>query len=128
MGNYKGLVFSTKCSTVISKCEFNSNVGSLYAFNSDVNINGNTSFQNNKEQVSAKNLVTHQQGGSITSFQSTVIFRRHGINSPSNNQTRHEGAILATESIIQIIGETLITKNKASNGSGGGISLRQSIL
>jgi hypothetical protein len=67
-----------------------------------------------------------EEGGAITSVQSTVTFT--GVSSLSNNQARRGGAILAIESKIMMYGETTIANNTATVSSGGGISLQQSDL
>ena len=80
----------------------------------------------NCAEQSNKTAEAREEGGAITSFQSTVIFT--AVSNLSNNQTRRGGAILATESKIMMYGETTIANNTATVSSGGGISLRQSDL
>ena len=122
-----GLIFTLQCSTHITNSTFNENSGSLYTFNSNLNFSGHLTFENSMEPVIAGNGVTSQEGGAITSFQSTVIFTRESIVHFSNNRASDGGALLATESTITIYGETTIANNMA-NSSGGGISLKQSRL
>ena len=119
-----GLIFIRQYSTHISNSTFDQNNGSLYTFNSNLNFSGHLTFDNSLEPG---NGVTSQEGGAITSFQSTVIFTRESVVRFSNNRASDGGALLATESTITIYGETTIANNMA-NSSGGGISLKQSRL
>ena len=122
-----GLIFILQCSTRITNGTFDENNGSLYTFNSNLTFSGHLTFENSMEPVIAGNEVTSQEGGAITSFQSTVIFTRESVVHFSNNRASDGGALLATESTITIYGETTIANNMA-NSSGGGISLKQSRL
>ena len=122
-----GVFFIRQCSTDISYSEFSQNNGSIYAINSNVTFSGYLKFENFTEPIIATNEVTSQEGGAITSFQSTVTFTRKSTVHFSNNQASHGGSILATESKITMYGETTIADSMA-NSSGGGISLKQSRL
>ena len=122
-----GLIFIRQCSTRITNSRFDENNGSLYTFNSNLTVSGHLTFENSMEPVIAGNGGTSQEGGAITSFQSTVIFTRESIVRFSNNRASHGGALLATDSTITIYGETTIA-NSMANNSGGGISLKQSHL
>ena len=123
----EGLIFIRQCSTHITNGTFDQNNGSLYTFNSNLNFSGHLTFENSMEPVIAGNGGTSQEGGAITSFQSTVIFTRESVVRFSNNRASDGGALLATESTITVYGETTIANNMA-NSSGGGISLKQSRL
>ena len=128
---YGGTLSTTECSIHVKNVTFNRSLGSLYIFNSNLTISGNCKFENcleplNKLTAVNQLLQPHQEGGAITSFQSTVIFT--GLSILSNNQARQGGSILATESTIMMYGETTIVNNRATNSSGGGISLQQSDL
>ena len=126
---YGGIMFTIGCTTHIADSAFDHNLGSLYIFNSNLTISGYTTFENCAEpsnKTATEDALTHQEGGAITSFQSTVIFT--GATSLLNNQARRGGAILSTESKIMIYGETTIANNKATDSNGGGISLYQSDL
>ena len=126
---YGGIMFTIGCSTHIADSAFDHNLGSLYIFNSNLTISGCTTFENCAEpsnKTATEDALTCQEGGAITSFQSTVIFT--GATSLLNNQARRGGAILSTESKIMIYGETTIANNTATNSNGGGISLYQSDL
>ena len=122
-----GLIFIRQCSTHITNSRFDENNGSLYTFNSNLTLSGHLTFENSMEPVVAGNGVTSQEGGAITSFQSSVVFTRESIVHFSSNRASDGGALFATESTIIIYGETTIANNRA-NSSGGGISLKQSRL
>ena len=129
----KGLIFIRQCSTNIANSAFDHNVGSIYTFNSTLTFvgNGNSRFDNSREKLIAGDESTSQEGGVITSFQSTVIFARESKTQFLNNQARDGGAILAIESTILMYGETIIANNSIAtlaNRRGGGISLKQSRL
>ena len=117
-----GIIFVLQCSTHVTNSTFDQNNGSMYTFDSNLTFSGYLKFENTSVP-----LIASQEGGAITSFQSTVIFTRESVVHFSNNQASYGGAILATESIIIIYGETTIANNMA-NSSGGGISLKQSRL
>ena len=127
-----GVIFMLKCSTHIINSTFYKSNGSLYAFGSNLNFSGHISFENFMEPLNRGNGVTSQEGGAITSLQSTVIFTRQSSVHFLNNQASQGGAILATESTITIdrstktkIAENIATKR---NSCGGGISLKLSRL
>ena len=122
---YGGIIVTTDSSTHIADGTFNYNLGSLYIFNGNLNFSGYTRLENCAEPLN-KTAEAREEGGAITSFQSTVIFT--GVSSLSNNQARRGGAILAIESKILMYGETTIANNTATVSSGGGISLQQSDL
>ena len=122
-----GVIFLRQCSTHVTNSTFNDNIGSLYTFNSNLTFSGHLTFENSMEPVNAGNGVISQEGGAITSFQSTVIFTRESVVHFLNNRASDGGALLATESTITIYGQTTIANNMA-NSNGGGISLKQSRL
>ena len=126
----RGMIFILNCFTDVTNSTFNQNNGSLYSFNSNLTFSGYLKFENSTNTLRAGNRVASQEGGAITSFQSTVTFTRESIAYFFNNRARNGGAILATESTITMFGETTIANNMATmaNGSGGGISLKQSRL
>ena len=126
MNNIVGaIMFTIDSSTHITNGTFDFNSGSLYVFNSNLTFSELTKLENCAEP-SNKAAGTREEGGAITSFQSTVIFT--GVSSLSNNQARHGGAILASESKIVMYGDTTIANNTSTNSSGGGIFLQQSEL
>ena len=129
--SFGGIMVTIACSTKITDGKFDHSSGSLYIFNGNLTFSGHTRFKNCKEpsnRADAMKATLVQEGGAITSFQSTVIFT--GVSTLSNNQARRGGAILATRSKIMMHGETTIASNTAteSSGSGGCISLQQSDL
>ena len=125
------LIFIIQCSTNIANTTFNDDVGSIYAFNSNLTFNGNLNITSSTKILFAGNESTSQEGGVITSFHSTVIFASGSTSYISNSRTRYGGAILAFESTIIMYGETTIANNNITtiaNSRGGGISLKQSRL
>ena len=123
--NYGGIMFIIESPTHITDGTFDYNSGSLYSLNNNLTFSGYTRFENCAEQLN-KTAGALEEGGAITSFQSTVIFT--GVSRLSNNQARHGGAILAIESKIMMYGEPTIANNTATVSSGGGISLQKSDL
>ena len=123
--SYGGIMFTLQCSIHITDSTFHHNSGSLYTSNGNLTFSGQLKFENCVEP-SNKTSFTLQEGGALTSFQSTVIFT--GETSLLNNQARQGGAILAIESTILLYGTTTIANNTATNSSGGGVSLEQSNL
>ena len=91
--SYGGIVFTFECSIYITDGTFEHNSGSFYTFNSNLTFNDNTRFENCVERLN-KRAGAREEGGAVTSFQSTIIFI--GVSSLSNNQARCGGAILAT--------------------------------
>ena len=126
-----GIIFINQVSTNIANTTFDNNVGSIYTFNSNLTFSGNSIFKNSTEPFIAVNESTNQEGGVITSFQSTIYFARGSSSHFSNSRARDGGAILAIESTIIMYGETTIANSNITtiaNSSGGGISLKQSRL
>ena len=127
--SYGGTIRISQCSMKIADCTFNQNSGSLFTFISNLTVGGYTKFENCSEplyKISVMDAFNNQEGGAITSVQSTVIFK--GVISLLNNQARCGGAILATASTITMYGETIIANNVATDISGGGICLQQSVF
>ena len=127
--DYGGVLYTSNCSTHIVDCIFSENSGSLYVFDSNLTTSGYTLMKDGKEPPKRISTVTpfiSDEGGAITSFQSTLTFT--GITFLLRNQASNGGALLATESTIVFYGTTLLDNNTAINGSGGGISLKQSVL
>ena len=120
-----GVIFSVQCDINIASSNFIQNNGSIYAYSSPLTFSGDLKFDNCSEPVIPGNGT--QEGGAITSFQSTVTFNIGSIAHFSNNQANHGGAILATESTIKLYGQTTIV-NSMANSIGGAISLKQSSL
>ena len=96
-------MFAVQCSVVFSDCTFDHNLGSLYALASNLTFNGYTRMEYCAEpskNLDSQSSIISQEGGAVTSYQSTVIFT--GEINLSNNQARRGGAMLATESTIII--------------------------
>ena len=122
---YGGIMFILQCSTHITNSTFHYNSGSLYTFSGNLTFSGQSKFENCVEPSNETSL-TLQEGGALTSFQSTITFR--GEISLLNNQARQGGAILAIGSTIMLYGTTTVANNTATDSSGGGVSLQQSNL
>ena len=120
--DYGGVLLSHNCTINAANSTFESNVGSLQVFHSQVHFTGCTNFKNCTEDDGK----TIDEGGAITSFKSTIVFT--GETSISNNQARLGGGILATDSVIVVDGEMDINANVATEESGGGIYLQRSTL
>ena len=121
--SFGGIMFTIQCSIYITDSTFHYNSGSLYTFNGNLTLSGLSKFENCVEP-SNKTSLTLQEGGALTSFQSTITF--NGETSLLNNKASQGGAILATESTIMLYGTTIISNNTATESSGGGVSLEQS--
>ena len=125
------VVMVMSCPTRVTDSTFDNNVGSFFIFNSNLTFSGYTKFENhysreplNKTIAEYPNLPIFQEGGAVTSYQSTVIFVGKSV--LLKNKATHGGAILAKESTIVVYGEVTLSNNVAGNGSGGGVSLIQS--
>ena len=123
--SYGGIMFTIDCSTHITDSTFHYNSGSLYTYNGDLTFSGQSKLENCVEP-SNKTSLTPQEGGALTSFQSTITF--NGETYLLNNQARQGGAILAIGSTIMSYGTTTIANNTATDSNGGGVSLQQSNL
>ena len=126
-----GLIFISQCPINIANTTYDDNVGSIYTFNTNLRFSGYLNFKNSRELITAENESTKQEGGAITSIQSTVFFTRESTTHYSNNRARDGGAIIAIESTIIMYGETIIANNNmttVANSIGGGFSLKQSRL
>ena len=127
-----GLILMIQCSTYIANSTFDHNAGSIYTYNGNLTFSSNSSFSKFTDILIAEQKTTSQEGGVITSFQSTVIFEQESTTSFTYNQAKDGGAILTTESTIIIYGELTIANNdimtEVFNSSGGGISLKQTRL
>ena len=123
---FGGIMVTSNCSIHAADTIFDNNLGSMYG---KLTFRGHTNFKHCSEspnKIVSKDLTAYQEGGAITSFKSTIAFI--DTSSLTNNQARHGGAILTTDSTIIIYGNIRIANNTAISGSGGGISLCQSNL
>ena len=116
-------IIMRKVAIIINSCNFIENragTGVLYISESNINLSGNTTMANSvgsiflynsKLSIAQRDIVEvfnnsspdmpndttiHQQGGAITSFQSTIFL--HGACTLKYNEAENGGAILATES------------------------------
>ena len=106
--------------------EFTTNIGSIFAYNSNVMIAGNATFINNSYPLSINGTVTiFSEGGVITAFQSEIILS--GLCNFKHNFAESGGAVYTTESQVYITGNTTLTHNTAEK-NGGAILLYQSEL
>ena len=111
----------------ITNSTFSQNLGSLYSFSSNITLNGDITFEKCVEPSNkTEDIVTRQEGGAITSYQSNVYFISR--NKLLNNQAEQGGAILATESVIVMYNGTTVTNNTVTRRDGGGIHLHQTSL
>ena len=123
-----GLMYVFQCSVNITDSNFDQNTGSLYSLNGSIIFGGYIKLKRFTESLLAGTEATNQEGGAITSLQSTVIITGESTLHISYNRASRGGAILATESsTIKIYGEMKITNNSASS-SGGAILLKKSVL
>ena len=99
------------------------NLGSLMAFNSNVNISGYAIFVNNQPPQTA--IDNFQEGGAITLFQSNIFF--DGKCNLEHNHAKNGGAMHSTDSKLYVNGNVTIAHNRAT-GNGGGVYLSTSEL
>ena len=122
--DFGGVLITIGGSLNITNSIFNHNFGSLYTYSSNITFSGYMKFINCTEPPNKTNdVITHQEGGAITSYQSVLFFT--GETSMLNNQANNGGAILATESTIVMYNKTIVANNRATNSDGGGIYLHQ---
>ena len=119
------IIFTSESTTHIANTAFDHNVGSFYAFNSNLQLtlSGYARFENyaepsNKITGPGEDAFSHQAGGAVTSFQSTVTI--NGAIHLLNNQAKNGGAILATESIIMIDASIISSLFPHDGGFGEG--------
>ena len=101
--------------------DFSYNKGSVYAYSSELKINGNIHFY----QCLTLNL-EENEGGAITAFQS--ILQLNGSLTFMNNYAKSGGALHLTESRINIGNGEATIQNNTAKFSGGGIYLYRSQL
>ncbi|MCG8621137.1 MAG: hypothetical protein MJE68_03910, partial [Proteobacteria bacterium] len=102
---------------------FSNNLGSLVAFNSNINFTGYATFVNNQPSQTVSG--DFQEGGAITPFHSNVFF--DGECNLEYNHAENGGAIHSTESKLYVNGDVTIAHNTAT-GNGGGVYLSNSEL
>ena len=119
-----GSFFVVDCSVFLyGYTEFSENIGSLFAIASSVSFFGHTRMFRNSYNFNTNNGRL-QEGGSVTSFQSEVIF--NDVTEFEQNNSTKGGAISALESTLSMNHNVTIKDNTAL--FGGGIYLYQSDL
>ena len=103
--------------------ELNHNLGSFFAFNSNITFSGCTRFFNNSPP--ANTTVNFKEGGALTLYQTMLSLQ--GDVRFEYNRAEIGGAIVATESEIYLNDQVNVINNRASI-SGGGLYLAQSEL
>ena len=109
----KGLFISTQ------------NVGSFFAFNSNVSFSGCTKFFSCSPPVNT--TVDFKEGGALTLYQTMLSF--HGEARFECNHAEIGGAMVAIESLIYLSDQVYVTvTNNSASISGGGLYFAQSEL
>ena len=119
-----GIMYFIESTCIVSGLsEFTTNIGSLFAYNSNITIAGDATFANSCPSITNRTIFS--EGGVITAFQSEVILS--GLCNLNNNSAESGGAVYTTESQVYITGNITISYNTAEK-SGGAIFLYQSEL
>ena len=121
-----GIVTATGSSMYITNCAFEHNIGSLYAFSSNITFTGYIKFENCTGPINEMQVATWQEGGAITTYQSSLLFT--GICKLLSNHASQGGALLAVGSTITVSGQAIVANNTAISSTAGGIYLYQSDL
>ena len=100
---------------------FSNNLGSLMAFSTNITFTGSVTFVSNQEPQT----VNFQEGGSITLFQSNMLF--NGMCNLEYNHAQNGGAVLSVDSKVYVNGNVTVAHNTAAR-NGGGIHLSNSEL
>ena len=101
--------------------ELTQNIGSFFAFNSNISFSGCTKFFNCSPPVNT--TVNFKEGGALTLYQTILSLEGEVIF--EYNRAEIGGAIVATESEIYLSNQMYIINNSATI-SGGGLYLAQS--
>ena len=122
-----GTIFMTGCRVYFAQSvAITSNFGSIHMINSELQLRGNTTFENNILQpdntANKVHILELNEGGAITVIRGTVIFE--GTSKFYNNTAENGAAIHATSSDV-LISETVIIANNTVRYNGGGIYLYQ---
>lgn len=123
-----GVVYLAHCSTVLlGSVSSDGNTGSIFAFDSQVNISGNVmSTKNNEssilESVNCSSGLNFQEGGALTAVLSRIEIRGN-VRFERNNSTRG-GGILAVASRLYFSATLKVRRNTAKH-TGGGFYLYQ---
>ena len=103
--------------------ELTQNLGSFFAFNSNITLSGCAKFVNGSLPVNT--TANFREAGALTLYQTMLTLR--GETRFEHNNAEIGGAILATDSEVFLSGQAYILNNNASM-SGGGLYLSQSEL
>ena len=114
-----GVVYALQVTLDITDVTFTSNLGSVYAINSEVSYSGDTTHNNN----------TEESGGAITIINSVLTFEEYSCTIISDNAASYGGGLYMDQSTAYMYGTSsiLITHNTA-HILGGGVYASQSTL
>ena len=117
-----GVVYITSNKAFLSgTIMFSDNNGSVYAYSSELNFNGNMHFFHCLAMNSEEN-----EGGAITAFQSKLTL--NGSFTLMNNYAKSGGAIYLIETKMSINNSDVTIANNTATVTGGGIYLYRSQL
>ena len=102
---------------------FEDNVETIHAEKSTVEFTGNTSFINCTSSLTTDHLSQDRKGGVVKSVRSEISF--DGYTTFQGNTAENGAAVHATESNVNLNGETVIAQNRAEL-NGGGFSFTRS--
>ena len=123
--DWSSFLFLSSRGHFIKSVTFLNNVGSLYAFNSNITFAGHARFEYCSPQESSTQSQRLQEGGAISAYRSSIMF--DGECSLGHNHAENGGALLATESKVYVSGKLIVSNNTATQ-SGGGVYLYRSEL
>ena len=119
------IAYLSDSTAVFSRLDFLNNVGTLLAFGSSLTIADDSNLMSNRHPTQWTNVREFFEGGTITVFQSDLIF--NGSCEVRKNEAEDGGAVKAIESKIYVHGKVRIENNVASK-TGGGVYLHFSEL
>ena len=108
------IVYVAESSIYFFTLHYKFNTGSIVLLKSRLSLNKKCVFSSNIPEH-----LIYNQGGVITSFQSTLVFAPSSRYQFNDNYGRFGGAIYAVESLINIFGDVLLSGNKALENGGG---------
>ena len=104
-------------------CAFETNNGSLVAFNSYITFEGNSRFVGNTPQATTG---IFKEGGAITLFQSKMHF--NGIVTLEHNHAENGGAVHSSGSTLYVNTNNVTVAHNTAIHNGGGVYLSNSEL
>ena len=104
-------------------CVFETNNGSLVAFNSYIIFEDNAQFVGNTPHATTGSF---KEGGAITLFQSNIYF--NGTVTLEHNRSENGGAIHSSESILYVNTNNVTIAHNTATSNGGGMYLSNSEL